>query len=81
MELQVKSYGYFYGLQKGEKDIIVFRHQMKKKINSDSYYDKRYESYTVWPGSSDPFYIVRYFIKRVTTSWTHTLLNYDDDEI
>ena len=27
--------------------------------------------YTVCPGSSDPFYIVTYYINWVTTSWTH----------
>ena len=27
---------------------------------------------TVCPGSSDPFYIVTYNIKWVTTSWTHS---------
>ena len=26
---------------------------------------------TVCPGSSDPFHIVSYFMKWVTTSWTH----------
>ena len=28
--------------------------------------------YTVCPGSSDPFYMVSYYIKWVTTSWTHS---------
>ena len=28
---------------------------------------------TVCPGSSDPFYIVGYYIKWVTTSWTHSI--------
>ena len=28
---------------------------------------------TVCPGSSDPFYIVTYYIKWVTTSWTHII--------
>ena len=28
---------------------------------------------TVCPRSSDPFYIVTYYIKWVTTSWTHSL--------
>ena len=27
---------------------------------------------TICPGSSDPFYIVNYCIKWVTTSWTHS---------
>ena len=30
-------------------------------------------NYTVCPGSSDPFYIVTYYIKWVTTSWTHSM--------
>ena len=29
--------------------------------------------YTVCPGSSDPFYVVTYNIKWVTTSWTHSM--------
>ena len=29
---------------------------------------------TVCPGSSDAFYIVRYYIKWVTTSWTYSSL-------
>ena len=28
---------------------------------------------TVCPGSSDPFYILSYYIKWVTTSWTHSI--------
>ena len=32
-----------------------------------------YDDYcTVCPGSSDPVYIVTYYIKWVTTSWTHS---------
>ena len=30
---------------------------------------------TVCPGSSDPFYIVTYYTKWVTTSWTYCILN------
>ena len=33
-------------------------------------------SYTVCPGSSDPFYIVSYIIKWVTTSWTFGIVDY-----
>ena len=33
-------------------------------------------SYTVCPGSSDPFYIVTYYIKWVTTSWTYSITAY-----
>ena len=29
---------------------------------------------TVCPGSSDPFYIVTYYIEWVTTSWTYSIL-------
>ena len=31
-------------------------------------------SITVCPGGSNPFYIVPYYIKWVTTSWTHSTL-------
>ena len=31
------------------------------------------EVYTVCPRSSDPLYIVSYYIKWVTTSWTHSI--------
>ena len=27
--------------------------------------------HTICPGSGDPFYILTYYIKLVTTSWTH----------
>ena len=30
-------------------------------------------TYTVCPGSSDPFHIVTYYIKWGTTSWTYTV--------
>ena len=28
---------------------------------------------TICPGSSDPFYVVTYYIKWVTISWTHSI--------
>ena len=31
------------------------------------------ETTTICPGSSDPFYIVTYYIKMVTTSWTQSI--------
>ena len=31
-----------------------------------------FKKYTVCPRSSDPFYIVTYYIKWVTTPWTHS---------
>ena len=36
--------------------------------------DSEIKQYTVRPKSSDPFYIVSYYIKWVTTSWTHSTL-------
>ena len=32
--------------------------------------------YTVCPGSSDPFYVVTYYIKWVTSSWTQGIKNH-----
>ena len=31
---------------------------------------------TVCPRSSDPFHVVIYYIKRVTTSWTYSMRNH-----
>ena len=33
------------------------------------------------PGSSDPFYIVTYYIKWVTTSWTYSILTIEMDNL
>ena len=35
------------------------------------------EETTVCPRSSDPFYVVTYYIKLVTTSWTHSICKQD----
>ena len=42
----------------------------------------QYESqYTVCPGSSDPFYVVTYYIKWVTTSWTYSNWYFSDPTV
>ena len=48
----------------GERDEVIssVKHICMKKY------------YTVCPRSSDPFYIVSYYIKWVTTSWTHSCI-------
>ena len=46
---------------------VTSRKELKKKQKK-----KAQESFTVCPESSDPFYIVSYYIKWVTTSWTHS---------
>ena len=35
--------------------------------------DYIFNPYTVCPRSSDPFYIVIYYVKWVTTSWTYSI--------
>ena len=40
---------------------------------SDKKEFKKESQYTECPGSSDPFYTVIYYIKWVTTSWTHSM--------
>ena len=44
-------------------------------LKTGAYITQRQFAYnnTVCPGSSDPFYIVSYYIKWVTTSWTHSI--------
>ena len=39
-----------------------------------TYFTSVNHTYTLCSGSSDPFYIVGYYIKWVTTSWTHSIL-------
>ena len=34
-------------------------------------------STTVCPGSSDPFYVVTYYIQWITTSWTYSMYVYE----
>ena len=46
------------------KSCNMFKMQYAKYLNSEIY------TYTVCPGSSDPSYLVTYYIKWVTTSWT-----------
>ena len=36
-------------------------------------------TYTVCPRSKDPFYVVTYYIKWITTSWTHSTKAFFDD--
>ena len=38
---------------------------------------KRPENHTACPRSSDPFYVVTYYIKWVTSSWTHSKLHHE----
>ena len=45
---------------------LLYRGNTAKKIE---------EQGTICQGSSDPFYIVSYYIKWVTTSWTHSTLS------
>ena len=40
------------------------------------HYTERVRYTTVCPASSDPFYIVTYYIKWVTTFWTHIQINF-----
>ena len=44
---------------------------------SDIYFEISYTYHTLCPRSSDPFYIVSYYIKWVTPSWTHSIIGED----
>ena len=46
----------------------IFQVQNKKQIVAN----------TIRPKSSDPFYIVTYYINWVTTSWTHSMVKIND---
>ena len=52
-----------------ENALIIFE---CLKIANDFYFcSMQVGNITVCPGSSDPFYVVTYYIKWVTTSWTY----------
>ena len=53
-----------YSPVKAKKPLELNKNQ-RTFIGPEQKYD------TVCPGGSDPFYIVSYYIKWVTTSWTH----------
>ena len=44
---------------------------------SGSFRPTSVQGYTVCPRSSDPFYIISYYIKWVTTSWTNSKTKYE----
>ena len=46
--------------------ITVFRTKLSIEKSLFSFFS------TIWPSSSDPFYIVTYYIKGATPSWTHS---------
>ena len=59
----------FSPLKNDKKETDNERQRQKERETADSHI----YIYTVCPRSSDPFYIVSYNIKWVTTSWTHRI--------
>ena len=51
---------------------VVAEESMSRLVKGNMFF-----RYTVCPGSSDPFYIVSYYIQWVTTAWTHSILHLD----
>ena len=50
-----------------------YEHQMENNKQAEGLADRK--KYTICPRSSDPFYLVTYYIKWVTTSWTYSIKN------
>ena len=48
--------------------------RLRKVIADAKYVIFQSSKDTICSGSSDPFYIVSYYIKWVTTSWTHSTI-------
>ena len=49
---------------------------VEKILESGQFVNETHRDYTtctICPGSSDPFYIVSYYLRWVTTSWTHSM--------
>ena len=73
-EITLIMLAYFYSYRS-----IKEREKLNKSLNRQKYgiffqQGRNIEScaFTVFPRSGDPFYIVSYYIKWVTTSWTHS---------
>ena len=64
-------------LEKGKKILTHLKEMDLHFYGSGSsftnWHNVEYDYLTVCPRSSDPFYIVSYYIKWVTTSWTHSI--------
>ena len=54
--------------------ICMDRYSFGNEFSASCFALQNYTECTVCPGSSDPFYIVSYYIKRVITSWTFSTL-------
>ena len=50
--------------------IIIF---LEQQLYIQIYYHFYHNHHTVCPKSSDSFYVVNYYIKWVTTSWTYSV--------
>ena len=59
--------------ESGTENPVCFSLQRLKSGVQDHLKCSRFETYTVCPRSSDPFYIVCYYINWVTASWTHSI--------
>ena len=55
--------------QNFRRQVHYLKASLLSKYNT---YRKNYKTHTICPGSSNPFYIVTYYIKCVTTSWTYS---------
>ena len=50
------------------------RNKEKEKERESAKITRYNDGGTVCPRGSDPFYIVSYYIKWATTSWTHSII-------
>ena len=73
--MQAKNNAFDYTPAEWNKEALP---DIKQKICQIKFNKSRYSSQwtnigTICPGRRDPFYIVSYYIKLVTTSWTHSI--------
>ena len=64
--------------------MIFFQHDHSRIYSNNAMqFGQLFEHYypTICPGSSDPFYIVSYYIKWGTTSWTHSICPRSSDPL
>ena len=79
IEVNLTFYWYLTSLQMGFNSLLLFR---ERCFDSSQMFGLWCESPsqksrgTICPTSSDPYYIVTYYIEWVTTSWTHSMYKF-----
>ena len=60
---------------KNREIFINYAHNISEFMKIKDHLHYLHYHYTVCPRSSDPFYVITYYIKLITTSWTYSTVS------